>query len=397
MSQKHDNDKAIVDSETPETKTSSRPPNLLWLVAVMVVAVVLAVGTSYYTYRALSSDEDSMLRVNNAISEYEESIEDLEESLREDRADLLEVAEDLAGAEVELGREVDDLESELAQIRALLQSQQKQLLAIGGSQAAVDASWQQAEIEYLLKIANERLGLAGDPVSALAALRAADQRLAQMADPRLTPVRAEVADEIRALEAVSMPDIEGVVLKIGALATGVSNLPVTGPQRLTDSNDATNSDGDDGFSVDRAVGKVRDAFGSMVSVRKTDQESVPLLSPEEQFFLRENTELQLNVARLSALARDQASYRQSLNLARGWISEYFVASDAGVINTLAAIDELETLQLSPPLPDISASLLLLQSVMAITAAPVNSPNDTAAGTPADTQISNNRDEAADES
>ncbi len=90
-----------------------------------------------------------------------------------------------------------------------------------------------------------------------------------------------------------------------------------------------------------------------------DEEITPILMPKERFFLFRNLELQFEMARLSAIQKDQANFEQSLDTAATWIRRYFDTSNAEIGNILAAIDSMKSARLAPPLPDISVSLNLL--------------------------------------
>ena len=97
----------------------------------------------------------------------------------------------------------------------------------------------------------------------------------------------------------------------------------------------------------------------MVRVSRSDEEITPVLVPKERFFLLRNLELQFEMARLSAIQKDQANFEQSLDTAASWTRKYFDTSNAEVGNILAAIDSMKMARLSPSLPDISTSLSLL--------------------------------------
>ena len=97
-----------------------------------------------------------------------------------------------------------------------------------------------------------------------------------------------------------------------------------------------------------------------MSIQRTDAPVAPLLPPKERFFLRANLALELEAARLALLREQAALYRSSLDQARDWLTRYFDPEDAGVRAMLEAIDELQRVEVSPRLPDISGSLRLLR-------------------------------------
>jgi uroporphyrin-3 C-methyltransferase len=72
--------------------------------------------------------------------------------------------------------------------------------------------WKLAEVEYLLRIANHRALMEHDVKAAVQLLSAADVILEELDDFALHQVRAQLADEILALKAVSGADLQGVYL-----------------------------------------------------------------------------------------------------------------------------------------------------------------------------------------
>ena len=120
----------------------------------------------------------------------------------------------------------------MRQMNTLLLAQQKRLAAMGSSELSAQRAWVQAEVIFLLRAANQRLDLAADRDGAVKALQIADRRLADLGTPAFTPVRAEIADEIRLLEAVPVTDIEGMVHRLSGFAGSVQSLPFADSVRL---------------------------------------------------------------------------------------------------------------------------------------------------------------------
>ncbi|MCZ6912066.1 MAG: uroporphyrinogen-III C-methyltransferase, partial [Proteobacteria bacterium] len=176
--------------------------------------------------------------------------------------------------------------------------------------------------------------------------------------PAFTPVRAEIADEIRSLQAVAITDIDGIVRRLAGFASSVQSLPLANSVR-PQSPGVEETDADDEWSVDRAINKMKQAFGSMVRVSRSEEEITPVLAPKESFFLRRNLELQFEMARLSAIQRDQENFDQSLDKAAAWIRRYFDANNSEIGEILIAIESIKVTDLSPPLPEISGSLNLM--------------------------------------
>jgi uroporphyrin-3 C-methyltransferase len=276
-----------------------------------------------------------------------------------------------------LQREVDRLEAgraalesarqdtfnDMAGLSQRLANLERLVADVQGASDETRKRWIISEVEYYLQIANARLQLARDVKSASSALRLADARLSAMEEPALMELRRKIRDELIDLDAVKMPDIQGIALTLGSLGARISQLPLSTRTLARDPQSAEppaeNADG-----WDRAVSKMGQAFSGIISVRKTDEQAAPVLSVNEEYFLRRNLELKLEAARLALLYADETSYRESLRDARRWLGEYFDISDAATGNAINTLGELEVQNISPALPDISGSLTLLRTLSA---------------------------------
>ena len=91
-------------------------------------------------------------------------------------------------------------------------------------------------------------------------------------------------------------------------------------------------------------------------VQNLESSDVPLLSPNQTFFLRENLRLRLLTARLALLRYDEATYKTDLKAARDWLNRYFDTANRNVRNDDAVLGQLIDSSISIKIPDISGSM-----------------------------------------
>ncbi|MHB8345825.1 MAG: uroporphyrinogen-III C-methyltransferase [Acidiferrobacterales bacterium] len=223
--------------------------------------------------------------------------------------------------------------------------------------------WLLAESVQLMVIANHRLQLSHNVDLALAALRAADQDLRQLADPRYLPVRRLLAGEIVRLESLGHVDVSGMALRLGDIAQHVDSLPLT-PVSHVVAGPAT------------AQTVQHSQFGSMwhdliglVRIRRTSKLRVPLLPPDEEYFLRQNLRLMLYGAQTALLQGNAAVFGQDVTTARQWIRNYYDTSAAPVQADEAELRRMLNSPVRSKLPDISGSLEQLRRIRRSEAAP----------------------------
>ncbi|MCK5639740.1 MAG: uroporphyrinogen-III C-methyltransferase [Gammaproteobacteria bacterium] len=222
--------------------------------------------------------------------------------------------------------------------------------------------WGIAEVEYLLAIANRRLQLEQDVTTALTALESADTRLIFLADPVFHPVREQVAIELRALRAVRQVDREGLALELSSLASAVDSLALPGAPRRSEKTGTPDEKGEINDWRGFLLAVWRDIKG-LVTIRQGADAAMPLLSPEQQYFLRSNLRLQLESARLALLQKSPEVYRSALNDATGWLETYFVSEDAATQSMKKALERLRTEHVVTTLPDITTSMLTLRQLL----------------------------------
>jgi uroporphyrin-3 C-methyltransferase len=227
-----------------------------------------------------------------------------------------------------------------------------------GAGDKVRAAWLLAEAEHYMRIANAQLGLAGEINVAQTSLGLADDTLRELNDPRLTPVRKQLAKELNELKAIPRPDTEGIVLTLGSLADGLEDLPLKNsmPDTFRETPEEP-TEALTGFA--RATATVRSALASLVSIRRTDDPISPLLSEAQKTVLIRSLDLELQLARLAIMRGDAGMFRRSIAAATERVADQFDPVSTEVQSALESLRDLSTVQLPEELPDISGSLTLL--------------------------------------
>ena len=344
-------DSSIEKPSKPATKKAARPAKAnaaaksgghhhLFSNLLLFLTLTLVLGAGAGGYYLWQLGLDSQQRLQSQLDQQSEAFSLLSARAKKETANL----------RIETGqhqRAQRETENALALVRSQL-GRDKQ-------------SWQLAEIEYILRVANLRLLLEGDVLTAQLALKEADAGLRQMADPSLLDVREQIAKELGALSEIVVTDIEGLALKLVNIQERSRSLPLVG-LRYAES-DAPREDGA-GQSVSKNWRQVAeqmwDDVQGLVVIRRHDKTLMPLLTPEQQWFLRQNLRLKLESARLALIDRDQQLYQASIRTAKDWVSKFFDQDAAGVGAMEAQLEQLIKISVRPKLPDISASLRKLR-------------------------------------
>ncbi len=313
---------------------------------------------------ATKADIDALRR---EITSLRETLADVNAELADRRTESSEQARAVARLRSEQQERIDLLDSLPGRVR----NTEEALARLQGISSGSQRSWLLAETEYYMQLANAQLQLANNPELAGEALKLADQRVRELADPTFTPVRRALAEEIASLATLSTGDIEGASLTLGSLMSMVDTLPIDQDVRSA-ANEDTSEPGtegaEDAAGWDRMRGKVGDALGSFVRVRKSNTPLEPLLPPEAESLLRLNLKLELQSARSALLLGENAAFRQNLADIRDWITQYFDVSDDAVQSMLSMLEDADDARRSSARPDISGSLTLLRELLEVGAA-----------------------------
>ncbi len=232
--------------------------------------------------------------------------------------------------------------------------------------------WKLAEVEYLLRLANQRLLMTSDTKAAKALLKSADQLLLELDNYNLFPVREALAEDIASLNSLPDFDQEGLYLRLEALTRQVYQLPLMEREAIQETSEVQSGDSstpavttDNSNWKTIAVSMLKNTWESFVGLFRftphREQSITSLLSPEENILIRQNLQLMLEQVKLSVLSRDQAIYNTSLKQAENWIQQYFSLSGPQATAMLEELKDLEKITVKPVTTNISRALELLKS------------------------------------
>ena len=338
------NDTSIVPASTPAAPPPVRRTWLArlgdWLNAprlLGVIAIMIALAAWLFSYRQAITLNDELAKRLAVFDTRSNESRVLASQAQETSRELL----------VKIGvleQKLNESQNQQIALEALYQE-----LARGRDEAAV------AEIEQLLVSASHELQLAGNVKAALIALQTADARLARLDRPQLFPLRKAITRDIERLRAAPYVDVPGLTLKLDNLIELADTLPLTPgkpviEQKLADKKMPAAT------WWQRFAREAWGDFTHLVRVQDMGKPQLPLLPPDQAYFVRENVKLRLLSARLSLLAHDDTSYKADLQAAQTWMRQYYDDKDRAVKVALAVLQQLSTSQIRVNVPDITGSL-----------------------------------------
>jgi uroporphyrin-3 C-methyltransferase len=191
----------------------------------------------------------------------------------------------------------------------------------------------------------------------LIAMQTADSRLQRMNRPAFSGLRQAINNDMDKLRALHEADISGINLQLNNLISAVDSMPLAYQQQLPANQAAAQAASPEaGTTWQKLLHDIWNELKQLVRIENTDKAEIPLLPPNQEFFLRENLKLNLLSARLALLSRDEASFRLGLKTAQRWIARYFDSKSRVNKHVSEVLKKLAASDISIELPDISDSL-----------------------------------------
>lgn len=237
----------------------------------------------------------------------------------------------------------------------VLEQQQKSIeslqLAVADIKGRRPNDWLLAEADYLVKLAGRKLFLEHDVETATQLMESADQRIAALNDPSLTALRKAMANDITTLKNIPLIDRNGLVLRLISLQQQIDSLPLANailPADQPQTSQAVSENIDDWqTNLKNSLKAFADNF---ITFRSRDGNVIPLLSPTQHFYLRENLQAKLETAIKGVYTEQQTLYRTALDTAAQWSTSFFNPDDKAVQSFNAALAQLAQQQVQVEYP-----------------------------------------------
>ncbi|CAG0970854.1 uroporphyrin-III C-methyltransferase [Burkholderiales bacterium] len=259
--------------------------------------------------------------------------------------------------DAEMGGEMREVQAKLALLETRLaesQSQQAALETLYHDLAPSRDELAVVEIEQVLSLAGQQLVIAANVPAALAALQLADGKLARIDRPKFGPLRRAIAADMEKLKAMPYVDTAGLAGKLDAAIASIDAMPLAREERLP--APAAAPPLADAPAWSRFLREMWTDLKGMVRVDVSDRPAAPLVSPSQQYYLRENLRLRLLSARLSLIARNESAFRADVKAADAWLRQYFDTRAKPVASVLASLSTMTSVAMPVEVPELTRSV-----------------------------------------
>lgn len=280
-----------------------------------------------------------------------------QEQLMSQQAQTIAQLESSAGDSAERARRQMDEQLQSLESRLLQQEQR-----IGELNEEDRQSWALAEAQYLLRLANQRLIMTGDTLSAEAMLRSADKLLRELGDSDLMALRGALAEDLAALRAVPRLDTQGLYVRLDALIQQTNDLVMFELPSREDSEPVEMSD-DWQTRLKQGYESAIEKLSEYIVVSRRDVPVETLMDPQYEGLVRQNMRMLLEQAQVAMLSGNQHLYEQSLDRALGWVDQFFKNDHQAAVAMAGELRALKSERVSVELPNLGDSLSALDEVL----------------------------------
>jgi uroporphyrin-3 C-methyltransferase len=356
-------------SSSRKRKTSSWLPGLL-----LVYVLLLSTGGGWFFYQqwqqqagyqqTLQTIQADNRRLREQLSETEsdmrDALEDQVSRMQASRDALNDALDELgqfeqSGAQ-RLNRFEQQFSRDMQDVNSIVNAVQRQL----GNLQQRDTRWLNAEANYLVRLAQRKLVMESDVTSALLLLRSAHGLLEDQASILALTARQAIADDIRQLQSVQLPDKLVLATQLSTMSAEIEQLTLIGMRQETYREGVQ-----EGWQQSKDAGWLASGLNLLRTIfvwREWDDSPTQMLPAQQEVLVKRQIQLQLEQARLALIQGDQALYRHVLEQSSGLLNAHFSRDAERVQNVAREIERLSEFDTAVELPDLSASVQLVNQL-----------------------------------
>lgn len=253
-------------------------------------------------------------------------------------------------------------ESELARVSQELTRLSNDVSALKDMRSS---DWLLHEAQYLVRLASRAIWLEDDTQGAITLLRDADNRLTELNDPNLLPLREVIHQDIEQLSLLPALESESVILTLIGLENQIETLPLAlayTPDSAEQEPDFTLSENTEDWreNLSKSWQRLMEDF---ITVRRRTANVEALLSPSQQENLQQNLSLKLQVAQWAVTRKNSELFGQSIADIQAWLMSYYDMDSQQVIRFNERLAELNKAVIDLPLPTQLRSLKAISQTL----------------------------------
>lgn len=235
--------------------------------------------------------------------------------------------------------------------------------------------WSLGEVHFLLQTAVQRFDLNQDKKGSIAAFKLADSLLLERASIELLPVRKQISQDIAAVNQYAIADVSYLSQIIDSLinqlkpkklssdveSKAIELLPSDTLDKPNTSEDLAVDESGVEKKKDSIVNRVKKTINNAVLIKKYDKPLPSEMDSNDRERVYQLLSLRLETLRIMLLQGDDINYQRQIERIKTLIETYYSNNENEIFQK--QLKTLSQQNLSPKLPNVSQSLLLLEDIM----------------------------------
>lgn len=357
---------ATQPAEAKKGKQSTMGPALV--LAVIVLAA--AGGAFWYVYdgqQKFKHEVEQQLQTQlSSVRQGTEQLDGLSQQLSRNQTQLKQAQDRVAVLE--------DQVSDLSQALQVMTDSGTELMLLN-------------DVAHFIDLAQQQLLVGGNVSNAIIPLETAQARLVRSNRQGLALLLQAINGDLDRLRAVEKLDLPETLTELETLMTWLSEAPLLAPEdhelefltqakELPDLSprqiDPDTAEGESAWweeSVDlaqnwaqRAWQGMRDELTELVTVRRVDDATVLLMTPDQVQGLREHVRLRVSMAQLAVMTRQNEIWKMELDTLMRLIEKRYDLADPMTQRALGLIRKLQSLNVQPKLPSLDNTLAAVENL-----------------------------------
>lgn len=364
-------DKKVLENEVNTSSIEPQPEKVIVKksgTALSLLAILIALSLGFIGYYGYQYTQGQMTDIEQKLASLKQKTENsvnfesssqLNATLKQDKEQL----EKLTIAFKEHSEKITELQREISIKDQSINALQTQINRLDSKTRAEQPNdWLLSEADFLLNNALRKLVLDNDIDTAVSLLKIADETLAKVSNPNTANIRVAINEDLKLLLSLNNIDQNAIMQRLSLLANTVDELSVLDVNFEQPKNDTTLSDSVTDWKEN--AGKSAVSFlNHFIRITPRNNDSKPLLAPNQDIYLRENIRLRLQLAIMAVPRQQNELYKQSLETVASWVRSYFDTNTETAQNFLKDIDELAEQSIYVDAPEQLNSLNILDKLL----------------------------------
>ena len=310
-----------------------------WLIVGNFLIALIAIFLSAFVFKEykpsdLAALERRIITHENKVMELSASLKNMKEALKVKQLFLKEMEDQQTGFYRDISIRNEVLDQEILSIKQRIKSDPEVIALL--------------EIEYLIRVANQKSTLERNPAAARFLMKEVSERLEKNSNliSEFTIIKEAIDQDIKALETIDLPDISKIYQEIDNIAKRVTSLEfsvdIEGSSKSAKDIENTEA-GFNNLNTDSVFLNILiSELSKLVEFGKIDNELKPVLSDKEDHLLRQRVNINLDIAQLSLLRGNNEIFRESLAEAKETLSSNFELNEEldSIHADLKALDDV---------------------------------------------------------